>query len=81
MADSFHLRSSSGEECTLLVVYGYLTDHSGVGKYGIIVFFHPRGRGPHHGAALVVLPTPRGRSRVGSAIHVMLGLSSGYNGI
>ena len=32
-------------------------------EYRTIVFFHPRTRGPHHGAEPVVLPTPRGCSR------------------
>src|SRR4026208_289672 len=45
------------------VVYGYVTDNSGMGECGTMGLFHPRGRGPHHGAEPVVLPTSRGGSR------------------
>jgi hypothetical protein len=34
-----------------------------MGECGKMGLFHPRGRGPHHGAEPVVLPTPRGCSR------------------
>src|SRR5438093_11602159 len=45
------------------VVYGYVTDNSGVGECGKMNLFHPRRRGPHHyGAEPVVLPTPDGCS-------------------
>jgi hypothetical protein len=46
------------------VVYPHRTDNSGVDQCSKIVLFHPRGRGPHHDAEPVVLPTPLGRSRV-----------------
>jgi hypothetical protein len=44
------------------VVYGYITDNSGVGACSKMDLFHPHGRGPHHGTERVVLPTPRGCS-------------------
>src|SRR5262249_44524923 len=47
-----------------LVVSLHLTDNSEVGTFGKIVSFRHRERGPHHGTAPVVLPTPPGRSRV-----------------
>jgi hypothetical protein len=46
------------------VVYLGLTDNSVVGEYGKVVLFHHRERGAHHGTELIVLPTPRGRSRI-----------------
>jgi hypothetical protein len=47
------------------VLYLYTTDNSGTGDCGIMVLFHPRVRGPHHGAASVVVPTSPGYARVG----------------
>jgi hypothetical protein len=55
-----------------LVVYLHLTDNSEVGKFGKIVSFRHRERGPHHGTAPVVLPTPPGRSRVDLPPHACL---------
>jgi hypothetical protein len=51
--------------CTMhaMVVYGYVTDNSGVNECSIMGLFHPHRRGAHHGAESVVLPTPRGGSR------------------
>jgi hypothetical protein len=54
------------------VVYLHLTDNSEVGKFGKIVSFRHRERGPHHGTAPVVLPTPPGRSRVDLPPHACL---------
>src|SRR5947208_12686679 len=45
-----------------MVVYGYVTDNSGMGECGTMGLFHPSGRGLHHGAEPVVLPTPGGCS-------------------
>ena len=47
----------------LAAVYLHVTDNSGLGAYCTMVFFHPRGRGPHHGAEPVGVSTPAGRSR------------------
>jgi len=54
------------------VVSLHLTDNSEVGTFGKIVSFRHRERGPHHGTAPVVLPTPPGRSRVDLPPHACL---------
>jgi hypothetical protein len=57
------IRASVQEMHRNRVVYGYVTDNSGVGECSKIGFFPPHGRGPHHGAESVVLPTHCGGSR------------------
>jgi hypothetical protein len=51
-----------GDTPPFLVVYGYVTNNLGVGECGKMNLFHPRGRGPHHGAEPVVLASPDGCS-------------------